>query len=244
MGRAVRLNVIPFGVSKGMPAKKSVKKSVGFKRRKLSPDRIVSTALRLVDRDGVEALSMRTLAAALKVEAMSLYGHVRSKADLLGMICERLIDELPLPGASDPPRERLIRFCVDFRSIGHRHPFAFPLLVLLPQRMEVAALPSEHVMRAVSEIGLNAQACVRAQRTILAYVRGYTLWEIGGFATGRRSSPGAKPAKVVANELKVLDSDNFRMVLAYTSELMKADPDAHFVEGLEAVLDGLDVPRK
>ena len=53
----------------------------------LSRDRIISVAVELVDRNGLDALSMRKLGAALGVEAMSLYNHVENKDDVLdGML--------------------------------------------------------------------------------------------------------------------------------------------------------------
>src|SRR6202012_992090 len=49
----------------------------------LSRDKVLEAALRLIDEHGLAALSMRRLASDLGVEAMSLYHHVRNKADLL-----------------------------------------------------------------------------------------------------------------------------------------------------------------
>ena len=212
-------------------------------RRKLTRPRVISAALKLADRAGVEALSMRTLAKELGVEAMSLYTHVGSKGDLLGLICDRLMEELPHPNPDLPPRARLVRYFTAFRAIGHRHPHTFPLLVLLPQRMESASKPTEVVLRALTELGVPAGQRVMAQRTLLSYVRGYTMWEIGGFATGRRVRPGSKPVRGVRDELKSLDPEEFRMVYQHIGDFMKADPSEHFLEGLDIILDGLIRPK-
>jgi AcrR family transcriptional regulator len=57
------------------------------KRRSLDSRRILVTTVRLVDREGLEALSMRKLEAELRVEALSLYDHVPNKSALLdGMV--------------------------------------------------------------------------------------------------------------------------------------------------------------
>lgn len=208
-------------------------------RRKLTRTRVISAALKLADRGGVEGLSMRTLAKELGVEAMSLYTHVGSKGDLLGLICDRLMAELPPPDPDHPPRARLIRFLTAFRDIGHRHPHTFPLLVLLPQRIESASRPTEVALRALTELGVPAGQRVMAQRTLLSYVRGYTMWEIGGFATGRRLRPGSKPVRGVRDELKSLDPEQFRMVYQHIGDFMTGDPDQHFLEGLDIILDGL-----
>lgn len=61
---------------------------MGARRRAgvLTRDRVCAAALELVDDEGLEALSMRRLAARLDCEAMSLYNHVRDKADLLDAV--------------------------------------------------------------------------------------------------------------------------------------------------------------
>jgi AcrR family transcriptional regulator len=62
-------------------------------RPRLSRDRIVEAALELVDRDGLEGLSMRRLGERLGVEAMSLYNHVAGKDALLDALIEDTLDE-------------------------------------------------------------------------------------------------------------------------------------------------------
>src|SRR5579871_4325912 len=65
----------------------------------LSQERVLRAALEIVDRDGLEALSMRRLGAELGVEAMSLYNHVPSKAVLLDGIYEQILEETGKPRA-------------------------------------------------------------------------------------------------------------------------------------------------
>src|SRR2546421_544116 len=58
------------------------------RRKPLSRERILDTALALVDEEGIEALSMRKLGQALGYEAMSLYNHVANKDDLLDAVLD------------------------------------------------------------------------------------------------------------------------------------------------------------
>src|SRR5215217_6630955 len=67
------------------------------KRRPLSRRRILEAAVRFVDREGLEALSMRKLGSELGVEAMSLYNHVPNKGALLDGMVEVLLGELEVP---------------------------------------------------------------------------------------------------------------------------------------------------
>ena len=70
-------------------------------RSTLTRDRIVDAALDVIDRAGLDGLSMRKLGAELGVEAMALYHHVGSKERLLEAVVERLMSELDTdPGES------------------------------------------------------------------------------------------------------------------------------------------------
>ena len=63
-------------------------------RRPLTRQRILRAALKLIDRDGLDALSMRKLGATLGVEGMALYRHVGSKGRLLEGVAELLLEQL------------------------------------------------------------------------------------------------------------------------------------------------------
>ena len=69
------------------------------RRTPLTRDRILRAAIRLADRRGLDALSMRKLATTLKVEAMSLYNHVANKDELLDGMVDEVIGEITLPVA-------------------------------------------------------------------------------------------------------------------------------------------------
>lgn len=60
----------------------------------LSREDVVAAALELSDAQGADAVTLRSLAAALGVKAPSLYTHVRSKADLLDALGDRILDEV------------------------------------------------------------------------------------------------------------------------------------------------------
>jgi TetR/AcrR family tetracycline transcriptional repressor len=68
----------------------------------LSRESIVKAALELLNRDGIESLTMRTLAAFLDTRAASLYRHIRDKKDLYDLIAEAVIAEIqPSRGLSN-----------------------------------------------------------------------------------------------------------------------------------------------
>src|SRR6266566_7468231 len=65
----------------------------------LSRDRVLRAAAVFADENGIETLSMRKLAQAVGVEAMSLYNHVASKEDLLDGMIDLVFSEIELPSA-------------------------------------------------------------------------------------------------------------------------------------------------
>ena len=69
-------------------------------RTPLNRDRVLLAALALADASGIDSLSMRKLGEAVGVEAMSLYNHVPSKADLLDGLIDLVFSEIELPSGA------------------------------------------------------------------------------------------------------------------------------------------------
>ncbi|MFC8089220.1 TetR/AcrR family transcriptional regulator [Streptomyces sp. NPDC057301] len=89
----------------------------------LTQDGIYTMALRLIDADGVEALTMRKLATALDANPMSLYHHVPNKDAVLRGVAERVGSQFRTSEQEDAPwQERLRQLALDFRALAHRHP--------------------------------------------------------------------------------------------------------------------------
>ncbi|MCO6006949.1 TetR family transcriptional regulator [Actinoallomurus purpureus] len=89
----------------------------------LTKDGIYAAALRLIDADGVEALTMRKLAAVLDANPMSLYHHVKNKDALLRGVAEHVGSQFRTPEQEDLPWQgRLRQLALDFRALAHHHP--------------------------------------------------------------------------------------------------------------------------
>lgn len=214
------------------------------RRQPLSRDRVIDAAVAFADDKGFEALSMRELADRLGVEAMSLYNHVPNKEALLIGIVERIIGEVEVPPPGPRPagdwKKRIVSVARSYRAMGHRHPNIFPLLLLRACKPSRSLRPVEAVLQALLDAGFERRAAVGAQRTILGFVRGYTLWEIGGFVSGKRSGPGCRAHPEIVNELLAMDPADFPCVVDLASELVGSDPGEEFESGLESILHGIE----
>src|ERR671936_593320 len=89
---------------------------------RLSRDRILDAALALVDREGLEALSMRRLAEELDVWPMSLYRYFHDKEELVGALADAAAEEVTPPSPSRPWREQMTELLAQARTIFERHP--------------------------------------------------------------------------------------------------------------------------
>ncbi len=80
--------------------------SISERRAPLTKERVLRAAVDLLDRDGIDALSMRKLGQELGVEAMALYRHVRNKDDILDGAIDVVLAEIELPGQEVTGRRR------------------------------------------------------------------------------------------------------------------------------------------
>ena len=95
----------------------------------LSRDRIRDTALRLIDADGLDALSMRRLAAELGVQAASLYSHYPTKDHVLDAVANLLTRQVDASGFADGDwRTGLRTWARSYRDALAAHPNAVPLV--------------------------------------------------------------------------------------------------------------------
>ena len=138
-------------------------------RTALSRERITLTALDVVAREGLAALSMRRLAQELDVWPMSVYRHFRDKEDLLDAVAAAGAGDVDLPAIEGPSRQQLVDLAQEARTVLARQPVDLRRRTLMSPavlRLTDAALT---VLR---EAGLSPAGAATAWRTVLAYIVG------------------------------------------------------------------------
>src|SRR5207253_9006720 len=78
------------------------------RQRGLSRERLVDSALELINEEGLEGLSMRALADRLEVKASSLYWHVRDRGELLELLAESMLERVGRPRRSGAGRPSVL----------------------------------------------------------------------------------------------------------------------------------------
>lgn len=99
--------------------------SVGDRPRRepLTRERIVAAGVGLADSDGIDAISMRRVGAALGVEAMSLYRYVSGKDDLVDAMVDAVVTEFPAPDPGLDWRGRLRSIALGAYLVLLDHPW-------------------------------------------------------------------------------------------------------------------------
>ena len=139
------------------------------KRASLSRELITNTAVEVVARDGLEALSMRRLAQELDVWPMSMYRHFRDKEDLLDAVAAAGAEGVELPRGRRSARKQLAALATEARASLARQPAGLRRRTLSSPGMQRLA---DAGLEALGESGLGPGEAERAWRALLAYVVG------------------------------------------------------------------------
>ncbi|CAN5653422.1 TetR/AcrR family transcriptional regulator C-terminal domain-containing protein [soil metagenome] len=204
------------------------------KRQPLNRERILKAAVGYVDREGLEALSMRKLGAELGVEAMSLYNHVPGKGALLDGMVEVLLRGLDVPPGNGDWEARVRESYRRFRRLAHGHPNVFPLLIVRPPDTMDGAWLVETFLETLQNAGFDAGTALQAYRTLTSFTVGYVTSEIRGFAM----EPGDGRVGALG-----LDSNDFPRLSKLSPFLGDINRDDEFEEGLDLILTGLRARR-
>jgi AcrR family transcriptional regulator len=163
------------------------------------PDRrheILFAALAIADEQGLDAVSMRSVAARVGVSAMALYPHVGNKEALLDGLVDVLLAELPpaLAELAEPdPWSRLIALAHELRAVARRHPSAFALLLARPSVTPDAVRSTDAVYQALLDVGVPEAQVPRIERLLSTFVLGFAASEVNGrFSAGTFSPRGRR----------------------------------------------------
>jgi AcrR family transcriptional regulator len=202
----------------------------------------VNAGLAIVDAEGLDALTMRTVAHSLGTGAASLYAHVASKEELLEAIVERVIGEVELPGEPDPQRweDQLKALAREMRQVFTRHrDLARASFARIPLG-ENALRGSEWMIAVMRAGGLADQVIAYACDLLPLYVmsiayeeslfmgEGLTAEDVHGFVARMRDYFAGLPI------------DRFPNVVALADELTAGEGgDVRFEFGLDVLIRGL-----
>jgi len=172
---------------KGSPeamTRQSATPDAGRDNGQLNRSMILQTALRIVDRDGVDGLSMRRLSEAVGRDPVMLYRHVPNKAAVLDGVAEMVLAQLSVDSTDPDWAGQLRSVARDFRQLALTHPNVVPLLVTRPlatplgQRPPGMLRPLEDVLALLTSAGFTGKDALHIYRVLFGYLYGHILNEL------------------------------------------------------------------
>jgi AcrR family transcriptional regulator len=206
------------------------------RRRPLSRDRVLRAAIRLADDGGLEAVSMRRLGQALRVEAMSLYKHVTNKDDILDGIADLVTSEFEVPSGDADWKTAIRQSVISAHQVLRRHPWASGLI-----ESRLSAGPArlrylEAVIGVLSVAGFTMPMVLRAIMALDSHTYGFVLQELA-WPLDLENAPEA--AATFARGLPAGEYPNLlAMAEMVTTDSRGVQIDFEF--GLDLILDGLE----
>jgi AcrR family transcriptional regulator len=212
------------------------RESVGMSR-----ELVLSTALEIIDRDGVEALSMRRLGHALGRDPMTLYRYASNKAALLDGVAELVLDQLKVDTEADDWAAELRSVARSFRDLALAHPHVVPLLVTRPLATPLALRPLgtlrplEASLELLTRAGFTDVDALHVYRSFFGFLHGHVLNELQELVNNPEETDD-----LLRLGLHRLPIREFPLLRGLAPVLAAYDGAAELERGLDMLLPGLD----
>jgi TetR/AcrR family transcriptional regulator, tetracycline repressor protein len=207
-------------------------------RGSLSRETVIDAALALADGEGLEALSMPTLAHHLRCGVMTIYGYVDNKEDLLDAIAQRGLQDLQLPHPLPTDAAEILQAwgrAIRLNLIGHP---SLPLVFLSRAVIQPGIVRGvEALLGPLARAGMPPEEAVHAVYAVLTYATGFVAWE----QPRTRRQPQTAYAAAWRREVAGLPAEDIPLVASIVDELPQVAGEAQFELGLTALVTGLSL---
>ncbi len=210
-----------------MTAKKSPE------RLPLTRDRILRAAIDLVDRFGLDALTMRRLGSELGFEAMALYKHVANKDEILDGMVELVVSGIVIPDEGSDWRDAMRLRALSAREVFGRHSWAIGLLESRGFQGPGSMRYLDAILGHLTSSGFSIENAVHAFWLIDCYVYGHVVQETSIESKGSDESTDTAPPVDLASAFP-----NLAAMYEHAAKF-EYTFDGEFDFGLELILDGL-----
>jgi AcrR family transcriptional regulator len=206
-------------------------------RARFTTDEIATAALGIVDADGLSALSMRTLAAALGTGPMTVYNYVPDKEGLEELVVAAVVAKVRLPAPTDDWQGDAYAIAEAMWRGIRAHPAAIPLVLTRRTLSATGFAAADALIAALERAGLPAHDRLAAFHAVLGFVIGAAQAELAGPLTrGRDAADAAARIGSVAGE-------TYPHIEELSKVAMRMSPEEDFDRGLCMLLDGIATRR-
>jgi AcrR family transcriptional regulator len=211
-------------------------------RGRLTRERIVAAALAVADRDSLDALTIRSVAAFVGAPPMSLYTHVSSKDELLNLMhCE--VSRLIYEGEQQPTwQTELLALCLRTRRTLLEHPRWLPLC--LRRYAPIPTLPArDRLLSMMTSDGMSLPEAFRTLMSVMTTAVAHAMVQVE--TEGSNSEPIlATRIEQTRKQLASVSAEKLTSTEKAVLTLRGFDPDEAFEFTAKALIAGIRVPHK
>jgi AcrR family transcriptional regulator len=215
----------------------------GGRGRVLSHDAVAQAAVRLADASGLDAVTMRAVAASLGVGTMSLYRYVATREELVDLMVDQVLGEITLDGAAPGWRGLLTQQARQTRALALRHPW----MAMTGPASRPAMGPNmvawlEGSLARLDQPGLSIDQVLDMDQTVRSFVVGFVQSELSERMAQRSTGFSedewrARMAPYLGALIATGDHPYLERIVRDAEDY--PDPDVVFERRLGYVLDGL-----
>jgi len=210
-------------------------------RTTLNRDRVLRAAVRLADADGFDALTMRGLADALGVKAMSLYNHVTNKDEIASGIVDLVLSEVELPVAGGRDwKAQLRRSAISVHEVLLRHRWAGRLMMSTGTPSPARLRWMDATLATLRQAGFSTAQTDLGYHTLDSHITGSALW-----LTNLPFRDEADVVELVQQMLRSPFIEGLPYFAEHAQHHLERGPDRpdEFEFGLDLILDGIERMR-
>ena len=209
----------------------------------ITVDRIVDTALAIIEAEGFDALTMRRVAVDLETGPASLYAHVHNKAELddlvIGRLCRHV--ELPTPDAAGW-QEQMMHVCRQLRDQFLRYPgVSRAALAAAPNSVDTMRI-NEGMLAILLAAGVPPRSAAWTIDAAYLYVSAYCLESSLRREPGTAADARALTTQQLVARLRMLPADRFPNTVAHAQELASGEGHERFDFTLGVLFRGVAEP--
>lgn len=207
-------------------------------RTRLSRERVLSSALALVDESGIGSLTIRSLAQAMGTRPMSIYHYVANKDEILDSLVDLVFQEVDLPSDDGGWRSGMYRRAHSVRAVLRRHTWAIGLLESRTSPGTATLRHHEATLGVLRKAGFSVTMTSHAYALLDSYIYGFALQEAA------LPLSGSEPVAEVAEPMVRMFSDGKYPHLFEIATERVLQPGYNFGDefdvGLNVILDALE----
>ncbi|MEV4352687.1 TetR/AcrR family transcriptional regulator C-terminal domain-containing protein [Actinoplanes sp. NPDC049596] len=204
---------------------------------RLSREGIVSAAIELADRDGLDGLSMRRLAQHLGVDAMSIYYHLRDKDTLLAAMADAVVADIDYTLADGAWTTQLRALIMQARDTMLQHPWAVRVLEGRPDPTPAVLLHIERVLAVMCDGGCSTDLQHHAIHLLGSRILGFSQDLFDDNPDPAAPPPPAEWAETLPHVAELAAA------VTHDGPLSGCDDEFEFAFALDLILDGLEQRR-